>query len=176
MGLLDPVFALFGMDPGVERARKKEWAGDIDGAIKTVHDLIKAKGPTPKRHNALAWFYVIKGEPAEALKFADKAVEAAPKSLEYQAVRARALRRLGRHEEALEAMKKRFMKNKMDIFNASELCELLVDMNRPLAAVPIYKEMVGMFGGEVNTPLARQIGMSQAFEHARDRLKQARVI
>ena len=65
-------------------------------------------------------------------------------------------------------MRKRFEKLKMDIFNSSELCELLVDMGRPAEAVPIYRDMEARFGAEANTPLANKIGMTQAYTQAED--------
>ena len=176
MGLLNPLLGLLGIDPGVQKARGKEWAGDLDGAVRSIQELIQAKGPTPKRLNFLAWFLTKKGQPEEALKYADQAVERDPGNTEWQATRARALRRLGRNDEALALMQRRFEKLKMDIFNSSELCELLSDMGRASEAVPIYRDMEARFGGEVGTPLANKIGMTQAFQQAGERLREAGVI
>lgn len=85
MGLLNPLLGLLGIDPGVQKARGKEWAGDLDGAVRSIQELIQAKGPTPKRLNFLAWFLTKKGQPEEALKYADQAVERDPGNTEWQA-------------------------------------------------------------------------------------------
>lgn len=176
MGLFDPLLGLLGIDPGVQKARSKEWAGDIDGAIQSIQELIKAKGPTPKRLNFLAWFLVKKGDLQAALKAADEAVERDPKNTEWQATRARALRRLGRNDEALALMQKRFNAVKMDIFNAAELCELLLDMGKPSEAAAIYQDMKGRFGAEAGSALANQIGMTQAYRQAEGRVRDAGLI
>lgn len=173
MGLFDPLLGLLGIDPGVQNARKREWAGDLDGAVQSMQELIRTKGSTPKRLNFLAWFLVKKGQPEEALKYADQAVESDPGNTEWQATRARALRRLGRHDEALALMQKRFNKDKMDIFNSAELCELLLDMGRGTEAVPVFRDMQSRFGAEAGTPLANKIGMTQAYQDAEARLREA---
>ncbi len=176
MGLLDPIMAIFGIDPGVLKARNLEWDGDLDGAIASIRDLIQKKGPTPKRLNFLAWFLTNKGALNEALRTIDQAIEAAPTNAEWQATRGRILRRLGRHAEALPLMKAQHAKNKMDIFNSSELCELLADMGKAGDAAPIFQSMQSMFGAEAGTAQARRIGMTQAYERARERLRQAGVV
>jgi predicted Zn-dependent protease len=176
MGLFDPLLGLLGIDPGVQKARSKEWEGDLDGAVQTIQELVRTKGATPKRLNFLAWFLIKKGQPAEALTYADQALERDPQNTEWQATRARALRRLGRHDEALTLMRRRFEKDKMDIFNSAELVELLLEMGRGPEAVPVYRDMEARFGAEAGTPLANKIGMTQAYRQAGERLRQAGII
>jgi Flp pilus assembly protein TadD len=176
MGLFDPLLGLLGIDPGVQKARDREWAGDLDGAVRSIQELIQAKGPTAKRLNFLAWFLIKQDRNQEALPHAERAIELDPNNTEWQATRARALRRLGRNDEALVLMRRRFDANKMDIFNASELCELLADMGKPSEAAAIFRDMKARFGGEAGTPLANKIGMTQAYRQAEERLRRAGVI
>jgi tetratricopeptide (TPR) repeat protein len=176
MDLFDALLGLLGIDPGVQKARSKKWEGDLDGAIRSVQELIKAKVPTAKGQNFLAWFLVKKGQPEEALRYADQSIEREPGNTEWQATRARTLRRLGRNDEVLALMQQRYAKNKMDIFNSSELCELLVDMGRTSEALPIYRDMETRFGAEAGTPLAYKIGMTQAYQNATASLRQSGVI
>lgn len=171
MGLFDPLLALLGIDPVVQQARNKAWDGDLDGAIQLVRGRIEEKGPSPMRMNSLAWFLIEKGRAADALQAADQAVGLQPSNAEWQATKGRALRRLGRVDEALPLMQRQFEKNKMDIFNSSELCELLLQMGKPQDAVAVYRDMTSRFGNEVNTPLAKRIGMSAAYLGAQQELR-----
>jgi tetratricopeptide (TPR) repeat protein len=176
MGFLATVFEVLDFDPSVQKARKLEWDGDLDGAIRSLKETIQTKGSSPMRLDKLGWFYVLKGEPQEALNYCDQAVAASKGKTKYQATRARALRRLGRLDEALPLMQAQFQKDRMDIFNASELCQLLVDMGRGAEALPVFQEMQRQFGAEAGSPLANKIGMTAAYEGAKDRLREAGVI
>jgi tetratricopeptide (TPR) repeat protein len=173
MGFLTTVFEVLDFDPSVQRARKLEWDGDLDGAIRSLKETNQAKGPSPMRLDKLGWLYVLKDEPQEALSHCDQAVALSNGKVKYQATRARALRRLGRLDEALPLMQEQFRKNKMDIFNASELCLLLADMGRGAEAVPVFQEMQRQFGAEAGSPLANKIGMTAAYEAAKARLYEA---
>ncbi|MGP0063851.1 MAG: hypothetical protein ACLQGP_09665 [Isosphaeraceae bacterium] len=176
MGFMTAVFEILDFDPSVQKARKLEWNGDLDGAIRSLEATIQSKGSSPMRLDKLGWLYVQKGLPQEALTYCDQAIAASNGKAKYQATRARALRRLGRLDEALPLMQEQFRKNKMDIFNSSELCLLLADMGRTAEAVPIFQDMHNRFGAEAGSPMAREIGMTGAYEAARDRLREANVI
>jgi tetratricopeptide (TPR) repeat protein len=176
MGFLANVFEVLDFDPSVQKARKLEWDGDLDGAIRSLRESIQSKGASPMRFDKLGWLYVQKGDPQEALTYCDQAVAVSKGKTKYQATRARALRRLGRFDEALPLMQAQFQKNRMDIFNSSELCQLLVDMGRTAEAVPIFQDMQKRFGAEAGSPLANKIGMTAAYEAAKGRLSEAGVI
>ena len=89
MGFLTTVFEVLDFDPSVQRARKLEWDGDLDGAIRSLKETIQAKGPSPMRLDKLGWLYVLKGEPQEALSHCDQAVALSKGKVKYQATRAR---------------------------------------------------------------------------------------
>jgi tetratricopeptide (TPR) repeat protein len=173
MGFLTTVYEVLDFDPSVQKAKKLEWAGDLDGAIRSLKETIQTKGPSPMRLDKMGWFYTLKGLPKEALSYCDQAVALGKAKAKYQATRARALRQLRRFDEALPLMQEQFKKNKMDIFNASELCHLLVDMGRSAEGRGIFQEMQKQFAAEAGSPLANKIGMTAAFEAAEARLREA---
>ena len=175
MGLLAKLLELLDIDPAVQKAREKAWAGDVKGAIDAAQETITRSGPTAKRLDALSWFLTQAGRYEDALKASDQALALKP-SAKYQATRARALRRLGRLDEALPLMQAQLKKDPMDIFNSSELCELLLDLNEPSAASAVFQSMKKMFGDESGSPLANKIGMTQAYESARARMTEKGLI
>ena len=53
MGFLTTVFEVLDFDPSVQRARKLEWDGDLDGAIRSLKETIQTEGPSPMRLDKL---------------------------------------------------------------------------------------------------------------------------
>ena len=88
MGFLTTVFEVLDFDPSVQKARKLEWDGDLDGAIRSLNETIQTKGPSAMRLDKMGWLYVLKGQPKDALSYCEQAVALSKGKTKYQATRA----------------------------------------------------------------------------------------
>ncbi len=50
MGFMTAVFEVLDFDPSVQKARKLEWDGDLDGAIRSLEATIR-----PRVHRRCGW-------------------------------------------------------------------------------------------------------------------------
>lgn len=172
-GVLGYLVDLLVTEPAIRRARFKSRTGDQDGAILDLKVLINSKGTTPQRLDSLAWVLIKNGELEEALVHSEQAMTLVPKNTRFMATRARALRRLGRFDEALPLAEARYHEKKADTFNAAELCKLLVDLGRGDEALAVYREMEKRLGTIVSKPGQKLPGAIQAYLQAREKLRRS---
>lgn len=78
-------------------------AGDLTGAQRSFREAIAQGQGHPMLYNELAWLELefLNGDPAEALEFTTRAVDADPDNPDFLDTHAWALHRNGRHQEAL---------------------------------------------------------------------------
>lgn len=171
--VLEYLVDLLVTERAVRRARVKSRSGDQDGAIYDLKALIAAKGATPQRLASLAWILIKDGQNEKALEFCDRLMAMEPRNTWFMSIRARALRRLGRFEEALALMEARYHDAKTDTYNASELCKLLIDLGRGDEAIAVFREIEKRYGGVVIKPGEKKSGPMLAYLQAREKLRQS---
>src|SRR5262249_27337623 len=97
---------------------KKDWAGNTEGAIADLQALILSTGTSPERANAMAILLIKIGEPEEALICMEPALAAGVNRPEVVVTHTRALRRLGRYDEALSRIEPLYRSDEKNIFAA----------------------------------------------------------
>lgn len=173
VGLLDQLFQRWRVDQPLARAMKKDWAGNTEGAIADLQELIATSGSSPERSNAMAILLVKIGEPEEALVCSEQALTADPDRPEFIVTHTRALRRLGRYDEALSRIEPLYQLDKKNIFVAVEYAKLLIDMGQTDDASALLDRVDAWFSDISDTRKAKESGMTHAYREARYKLRYA---
>jgi predicted Zn-dependent protease len=174
VGLLERLLQRWRVDHEMMHALRADWHGDTEGAIGQLQSAMAASGSTPDRQNALAQLQCKIGRTEEALSNIAQALADDPGKPEYIVTQVRILRRLGQLDEALSRIEAQYKRDEKNLFVATELSKVLVDMGRMDDASILLDRVEGWFERISETPRARTSGMAQAYREARQKLRQAR--
>jgi tetratricopeptide (TPR) repeat protein len=137
----------------------------------------KPSGPlrngTATQLYSMALLLIKHGKPDEAIGFSEQALAKEPQNPEFMLTHARALRRLGRFEDALPLVESLYAKKKKDVFASAEYCKLLVDMRRMGDADVVFRELEKWFKPLSGKARFKHSGMTRAFKEAHEKLRHA---
>lgn len=173
MGFLDQLLHRWRVDQPLARAMKKDWAGNTEGAIADLQALMLSTGSSPERSNVMAILLIKIGEPEEALICIKQALAAGANRPEFVVTHTRALRRLGRYDEALSRIEPQYRLDDKNIFVAVEYAKLLIDMGETGEAAALLDRVDSWFSEISDTRKAKESGMTHAYREARYKLRYA---